>query len=73
MGNSVTKFRDSDTDVGSTVSVGDSAVDSVGDSCSVDSWNQAFYTMGATRGDGSDQLMSAFHGKVIYAVNVASK
>lgn len=72
MGNSVTKVRD-DTEVGSLVDHTIDSNSSVADSCSISSYNQAFYTMGATKGDGSNQLMSAFHGKVIYAVNVASK
>lgn len=65
MGKNISKLRDLDdqTDI---VSVAPST-------CSRDSWNASFYTMGATRGDGKKQSMEAFHGKVIYAVNVASK
>jgi glutathione peroxidase-family protein len=32
----------------------------------------SFYTLAATTGDGTIQQMSEFHGKVVYATNVAS-
>jgi len=61
MGNTVSNKRKvGGSDVGSTCS-------------SRNSWGKSFYTMGATKGDGSSQDMEAFHGKVIYATNVASK
>jgi len=33
----------------------------------------SFYSLAATKGDGSIQKMDEFRGKVVYATNVASK
>jgi glutathione peroxidase-family protein len=33
----------------------------------------SFYSLAATKGDGSIQKMEDFRGKVVYATNVASK
>jgi len=33
----------------------------------------SFYSLSATRGDGSTQVMEDCRGKVVYATNVASK
>lgn len=70
MGNVVRKRGGDDpTEAGSV----DDNVSVAPSTCSRQSWGHSFYTMGGTKGDGSMQSMEGFHGKVIYAVNVASK
>ena len=62
------------TDETSSMSSGDNESAFSGSVCqSTASWKQQIYTMGHTKGDGTYQSMEDFYGKVIYAVNVASK